>query len=209
MRLLSIALVALLALAGCGPEPKWADDASVARASYKAPGNPSITMFTMVSNDTGAGGHTGLMISGSERVLYDPAGSWRHPSAPERNDTHHGFTPWMESFYIDYHARTTYHVVIQTIEVPLEVANAAIASVRKQGAAPKAYCARNTSTSLKRVPGFEGLGVTWYPVNLKDQFAELPGVKTRIVYDDDPDYNRVMLDAGIVPVAADPWTNPN
>lgn len=209
MRLLSIALVALLALAGCGPEPKWADDASVSRASYKAPGNPSITLYTMVSNDTGAGGHTGLMISGSERVLYDPAGSWRHPNAPERNDTHHGFTPWMESFYLDYHARSTYHVVIQTIDVPLEVANAAIASARQTGAAPKAYCARNTSTTLSRLPGFGNLGVTWYPIKLMEKFATLPGVRTRKVYDDDPAYNRVMLEAGIVPVGADPWTAAN
>ena len=206
MRFPIIALVALLAVTGCGPEPKWADDASVARASYKAPGNPSITLFTMISNDTGAGGHTGLMISGSERVLYDPAGSWRHPNAPERNDTHHGFTPWMESFYLDYHARTTYHVVEQTIDVPLEIADAAIASARESGAAPKAYCARHTSTSLSRVPGFESLGVTWYPVSLMEKFATLPDVKTRTIYDDDPAYNRVMLEAGIVPVGATPWT---
>lgn len=209
MRFLILCFVSVLALAGCGPEPKWADDASVSRASYKAPGSPSITLFTMVSNSTGGGGHSGLMISGSERVLYDPAGSWYHPAAPERNDTHHGFTPWMESFYLDYHARETYHVVIQTIPVSLEVANAAIASVRQQGAAPKAYCSRFTSTSLSRVPGFESLRTTWYPIKLMERFAKLPGVQTRKVYDDDPDYNRVMLEAGIVPVAADPFTVAN
>jgi hypothetical protein len=59
------------------------------------------------------------------------------------------------------------------------------------------------------VPGFEGIGVTWYPVNLMEQFAEIPGVRTRKIYDDDPAYNRTMLEAGIVPVAADAFTAAN
>ncbi len=209
MRFLSIALVALLALSGCGPEPKWASDEAVSRASYRAPGNASITLYTMVSNSSGAGGHTSLMVNGSERVLYDPAGSWLHPLAPERNDLHYGFTQWMQSFYIDYHARTTYHVVEQTIDVPIEVANAAIASLRQQGPAPKAHCSRFTSTALSRVPGFGSIGPTWYPVKLMEKFAKLPGVQTRKIFDDDPDYNRVMLEAGIVPVPATPFTAAN
>jgi hypothetical protein len=209
MRSMLLLLASLLALSACGPEEKWASDAAVTRASYRDPGPSSITLYTMVSNDTGAGGHSALMINGSERVLYDPAGSWNHPAAPERNDLHYGFTPWQQSFYIDYHARTTYHVVEQTLTVPQETADALIRSVMQQGAAPKAYCTRYNSTALKRVPGFEGIGVTWYPVNLMEQFAEIPGVRTRKIYDDDPAYNRTMLEAGIVPVAADAFTAAN
>jgi hypothetical protein len=42
-----------------------------------------------------------------------------------------------------------------------------------------------------------------------EQFAEIPGVRTRKIYDDDPAYNRTMLEAGIVPVAADAFTAAN
>lgn len=42
-----------------------------------------------------------------------------------------------------------------------------------------------------------------------ERFAELPGVETTTVYDDDPAYNRTMLEAGIVPVAADIFTTAN
>lgn len=210
MRLMLLAVsAAMLFLTGCGPEPKWASDVDVSRASYREPGASYIELYTMISNSSGGGGHSALVINGSEKVLYDPAGSWRHPLAPERNDLHYGFTQFQENFYIDFHARTTYHVVIQRKIVSTEIADALIRSVQQQGAAPKAYCTRYNSTALRRVPGFESLRTTWYPVNLMEQFAELPGVQTRKVFDDDPDYNRVMLEAGIVPIPANPFVAPN
>ncbi len=211
MRLISLLTVAVLVLVGCGggPEEKWASDDVVARAAYSPGGQPTITLYTMVSNDTGAGGHTAVMINGSQRVLYDPAGSWQHPLVPERNDLHFGFTEFMRKFYIDFHARTTYHVVVQELPVSLEQANLAIAAVQAQGAAPAAYCARYTSTALRKVPGLEGLNTTWFPVNLQEQFAEIPGVRTEKIFDDDPDYNKTMLEAGIVPIPADAFTAAN
>ncbi|MEZ5714341.1 MAG: hypothetical protein R3D85_03690 [Paracoccaceae bacterium] len=35
-------------------------------------GDP-VTLFTMVSNETGSGGHTSLMIDASQRVIFDPS----------------------------------------------------------------------------------------------------------------------------------------
>jgi hypothetical protein len=210
MRLISLLTAAVLILVGCeGADTTMAPDDVVARAAYSPGGQPTITLYTMVSNDTGAGGHTAVMINGSQRVLYDPAGSWRHPLVPEQGDVHFGFTEFMRSFYIDFHARTTYHVVVQELPVSLAQANAAIAAVRAQGAAPPAYCARYTSTALNRVPGLEGLGTTWYPVSLMERFAEVPGVRTEKIFDDDPDYNRTMLEAGIVPIPRDQFTAAN
>ena len=211
MRLIALLTAATFVLIGCGqgPQKTWAPDNAVAHAAFSPEEPPSVTLYTMISNDTGAGGHSALMINGTQRVLYDPAGSWNHPAAPERNDLHFGFTEWMRSFYLDYHARTTYHVVVQKKELSLEQANALIASAQEQGAAPKAFCTRYNSTALSRVAGFESLGTTWYPVKLMERFAELPGVETTTVYDDDPAYNRTMLEAGIVPVPADIFTTAN
>jgi hypothetical protein len=42
-----------------------------------------------------------------------------------------------------------------------------------------------------------------------EQFANLPGVQTSKIYDDDPGYNQTMLRAGIVPIAADIFTAAN
>lgn len=211
MRLAAILTTAVLVLAGCGggAEEKWAADDVVARAAYSPGGEPTVTLYTMISNGTGAGGHSAIMINGSQRVLYDPAGSWQHPLVPERNDLHFGFTEFQRSFFIDFHARTTYHVVVQELPVSLAQANAMIASVQQQGAAPAAYCTRFNSTAMQRVPGFESIRTTWFPVKLMEQFAELPGVRTEKIFDDDPAYNQTMLRAGIVPIPADAYTAAN
>lgn len=121
MKKLLLALTALISLAACGAEPIWAPDDAVATARYAHPGPTSVTLYTVLSTRSGAGAHAGLLINGSERVLFDPAGSWRHPKLPERNDVHFGITPKMVDFYIDYHARETYDVVEQTVEVSPEL----------------------------------------------------------------------------------------
>ena len=106
MHRILLALAALLTLAACGSaEPKWAPDKAVAEARYQAPGPKTITLFTVLSTRNGSGAHAGLMINGSQRVMFDPAGTWYHPSVPERNDVHFGMTPKMVDFYIDYHVK--------------------------------------------------------------------------------------------------------
>lgn len=199
-----LGLMMALAISGCTPDTKSASQVDIVRASYRHPGPATVTLFTMVSNRSGEGAHSGMMVSGSERVIYDPAGSWYHPQAPEKGDLHYGITPWMEKFYIDYHARETYHVVIQTLPVSLETADALIASLQQQGASPKAFCNRYITTAMNRVPAFKGrIDVVWFPKTTMDQFGELPGVTRRKVFQDDPDYNRIMLEAGIALVEKD------
>jgi predicted small lipoprotein YifL len=83
MKKLLLALTALVSLAACGAEPIWAPDDAVATARYEHPGPTSITLYTVLSTRSGAGAHAGLLINGSQRVLFDPAGTWRHPRLPE------------------------------------------------------------------------------------------------------------------------------
>lgn len=193
MRSFLIGLVLPLFLIGCGAESVWAPDEAVARAAYRQEGPPSITLFTMVSNRSKAGAHSALMINASQRVIFDPAGSWWHRYAPERNDVHYGITPTMLEFYIDYHARETYHVVVQTKEVSPEVAERALRVVEEFGAVPKALCGRSTSDVLNRLPGFESVPRTIRPKGIMSAFGELPGVTTEKVFDDDPDTNQELL----------------
>jgi hypothetical protein len=189
--LLSLAL--LLALAACGAEPKGASDADVARAVYVHPGPPSITLFTVLSNRSNQGAHSSLLINGSQRVIFDPAGTWYHPNLPERNDVHFGMNDRKLSFYIDYHARETYRVVKQTITVTPEQAETALRLALSYGAVPKAQCTRSVSAILRDVPGFEGLPSTWYPAKLMKAFAKLPGVTERTITDTDSDKNYGVL----------------
>lgn len=193
MKKLLLALTALISLAACGAEPIWAPDDAVATARYAHPGPTSVTLYTVLSTRSGAGAHAGLLINGSERVLFDPAGSWRHPKLPERNDVHFGITPKMVDFYIDYHARETYDVVEQTVEVSPEIAAMIMQRAMAYGAVPKANCTIALSRVLEGVPGFESLPMTWFPKRMMEGFAELPGVTTRKITDDDADQNHGVL----------------
>ena len=183
-----------LTLTACGAaEPKWAPEDQVQAARYVDPGPPSITLYTVLSTQSGNGAHAGMLINADERVMFDPAGTWGHPRLPERNDVHFGMTPKMVNFYIDYHARETYDVVEQRLVVTPEIAALVKRRVMEYGAVPKTQCTVATSKILRGVPGFEGLPQTWFPKILMEAFGELPGVTTRKITDDDADNNHGVL----------------
>jgi hypothetical protein len=183
-----------LTLTACGAaEPIWAPEDKVQAARYVDSGPPTLTLFTVLSTQSGNGAHAGLMVNADERVIFDPAGTWQHPRLPERNDVHFGMTPKMVNFYIDYHARETYDVVQQTIVVTPAVAALVKQRVQEYGAVPKAQCTKAISSILRGIPGFETMPQTWFPKVLMDAFGELPGVTARKITDDDADNNHGVL----------------
>jgi predicted small lipoprotein YifL len=194
MRRILLSLMAVVFVSACGSaEPIWAPDADVARARYSQSGPSSITLYTVEATRDGSGAHAGMLINGSQRVMFDPAGTWQHPRLPERNDVHFGMTPLMVDFYEDYHARETFNVIAQTIEVSPEVAELALRRAMEYGAVPKAQCTKATSSILRGVPGFEEMPNTWYPNTLRRAFGALPGVKTRMITDTDTNNNHGVL----------------
>ena len=189
----SFLIGAPLALAGCAAEPVWAPDNQVASMRYHHDGPPRLTLMTMRNVGSGRGAHTSLMVNASERVIWDPAGSFKHPSIPERNDVIIGVTPQIEDYYISYHSRATFYTVVQELDVSADVAEHALRAVMTHGAVQKANCARSTSAILKSLPGFEHIRVTFFPETLETQFGKLPGVRTREVREDDSDDNAQVL----------------
>jgi hypothetical protein len=188
-----LATAAFLGLAGCVGEPKWAPEEEVTRALHYVEGPSKITLFTVRSTRDGSGGHSGLMVSDTHRAMFDPAGTFYHPRAPERNDVHYGFNDRVLAVYIDYHARETYDVIVQEVEVPAEVARLAMREIQAYGPVPKAQCGLAVSRVLSRLPGFEGIGVTWFPNALSEAFARLPGATYEVISDDDADKNHGVL----------------
>lgn len=185
-----------LSLGACvANEAVWAPDEVVSQARYVPPGPAKVTLLTMINNTSGAGGHTALLIDGPERVLFDPAGSWRHPRAPERHDVLYGMSPQLYQFYLDYHARETYHVVIQEIDVTSAQAAALIEAVEAYGPVPPAQCSAAVSSVLMRTPGFTSLSRNLFPTRTMAQFGRLPGVRESRLYDDDADDNYELLNA--------------
>ncbi|NSY37975.1 hypothetical protein [Leisingera sp. ANG59] len=176
----------MLALAGCAaPQQPNADAETLAKAAYRHSGPPALTLYTMINNRTGRGGHTSLMINASERVIFDPAGSFYASVVPERNDVLYGITPAVEKAYRGAHARSTFHVVVQRVEVTPEQSRKAYQLAVTNGRVPGAYCAQATIGILQQIPGFESIDRTFYPEKLAEQFGQLPGVRTERYYEND------------------------
>lgn len=190
---LIFALVVSLTLTACGGDNIYDSDDFVAAQRYSSANPPSITLVTVISTRGGGGAHSALVINASERVIFDPAGTFRHPNMPERHDVIFGATDPRLGAYLSYHARVTYYVVVQEVIVTPQVAEMAYRAVLANGAVPKAHCANATSAILSTIPGFESVGQTWSPKRLMDDFGAIPGVSTREIHENDPDIRGVKV----------------
>jgi len=164
-------------------ERQAASQEPLAYTPYVAEGPATITLITSINGRSNSGAHSALVINGSERVLYDPAGSWAlmDGMAPERDDMHFGMFPAALDNYIAFQSNGIFYATEQTIIVPLAVADQAIAAAKAQGSTPKALCGNSVSTVLSKLPGFESLSVAYLPKAISREFAKLPGVvETRI-----------------------------
>src|SRR6056297_1827873 len=195
MRSILMALGAALVLAGCAAESVVSSMDEVTRVAYRHDGPPRLTVFTMINNRSGAGAHTALMINGEQRVIFDPAGSFntgRH--LPERDDVLYGITPAVADVYTRYHARKTYHVRIQRLDVSPDVAARAIRLIEANGPVPSAQCSLATSRILGEL--FPGqVRSSWFPKKTADDFARIPGVTEETLYEYDSDDNSKVLAA--------------
>ena len=193
--LAALLLVPLLLTACGGPaEPLWAPDEAVRKYAYRHDGPSELRLYTVVSTRNGSGAHSGLLITTPrERILFDPAGTFKLPFAPERNDVHYGMTENAVRVYIDYHARETFDVIEQRIPVSPEQAAMVARLAKDYGAVPKAQCSLSITRILKKVPGFGSIPVGYLPERASAWFETLPGVTTRRISDDDADKNHNVL----------------
>lgn len=184
---IAAAFVLIVGLGACTEPPTvpYASDERVAAVAYRAPGPNTLTVLTMVSNRSGKGAHTALMINGSQRVIFDPAGSFVNERVAEQEDVLYGVTPAVLAGYKSVHARSTFHVVSQTFEVTPEQAAIALRLATTNGAVPRAFCTNATTGLLSQVPGFQDVSSTFYPTKLMEQLAARPGVRVEEYFEDD------------------------
>ena len=182
---LGVALLGLVFLSACVAQLPWAPDEKVARAFYQSSETASVTLMTVVANGSKSAGHSSLLINGTQRVIYDPAGTWFNRNVPERADMLYGITPTMLQYYIDYHARDRFHVVMQTKTVSRQTADHLIQLAIAKGASVNGMCAQNTSDLLSQTPGFEGFPVGIWPRNAVAAMAQVQGVTVKKIYQTD------------------------
>lgn len=184
-----LALVALAVLSGCEIYQP-ASYAEIERARYVSAEPASMTLMSMVNNQTGRSAHSGLLINGSEQVLYDPAGTFTHPDLPRRGDIHYGMTPRYVDYYERYHARFDYHVEAQQVPITRAQADQLIANAQAQGQSMKMTCALDVADVLQPLPAFREAPKSFFPEALRHYFDSLPGVEDTYVYESDVGKNR-------------------
>lgn len=146
-----------------------------------------MTLFTIRSTETGFGAHAGPMISGGQRVIFDPAGTFQLEAAPRRNDLHYGIIPTILEVYINYHARETFDVEMREVQVTRAEAGALIYAAQACGAVPKAQCAISISRILRTQSCFQNLPASYFPSRLAKAFEDLPGATVEVFSDQDAD----------------------
>ncbi len=173
----------------------YASDEVVRSSAYVHDGPPVLALYTMVNNRHGAGEHSALLINASQRVVFDPSGTLKHEVFIEKDDVLYGMTPRILDFYTRAHARKSFHVVIQEVEVTPEIAEMALNLVQANGPVQSAFCANSTSMILHQIPGFESIPVTMRPNKLRKAFGKLPGVREQTLYEYDDDDKTLALRA--------------
>mgnify|MGYP007000190256 len=90
-----------------------------------------------------------------------------------------------EDVYVSIHARKTHHVVKQTISVSNDIAAKALNLAKANGPVAPALCARSISVLLRKLAGFGLINMTYFPEKLMKNFADIPGVKTKKIFEND------------------------
>ena len=187
-----VRVLAFLALAGlvsgCA-ESVLDSPAEVAAARYVSGAAPYVSLVTMVNVSNDKGAHSAILVNGSQVALYDPAGTFQLDQVPERNDVLYGITPRIQEAYEWYHARDTTYVVEQKVRVTRELADRVIARMEAEGPSAKLHCGIHAGNVLGDFPEFGGVPSSYYPSDLMEAFAALPGVSTRRVYQNDVGQN--------------------
>lgn len=185
-RLLCLGLVAFLS--ACGSGRPNAPVQEINQVRYTDPSPPSLTLITSIRTLAGVGAHSALMVNGSQRVIFDPAGSFSasidgRPAGPQRGDVIYGVSPAVLDAYIGFQSETGFHVVTITIPVSAAVAEEALNKVEDHGWVSMAMCADATSSLLTSLPGFKSLSPSFFPRAFMREVAKLPGVTIRTYVD--------------------------
>ena len=180
----AVALAALAALAGCSVYED-APPETVAAARYASDAPASVTLISMVDNETGKAAHSALLINGSQQVIYDPAGTFTHPELPRAGDVHYGVSPRFVDYYERYHARFSHSVHSQTVEISRAAADQVLANAQAEGRTPKMLCAGSVTGALTGVETFAQVNSSIFPERVRRDFARIAGVQDSYVYEVD------------------------
>ncbi len=197
MKRRNFVLVSLAAgVAGCGrPSYRRATAEEVSRSFYSHDGPIELSLLSAVATLGNSSEHSALLINGSQRVIYDPAGTYdpaKEPSwyvHPRKYDIHYGVNDLALRQYIVSHARIGYFVEQLSRRITLEQADRAIELCEERGETNFSLCAVSCSWVLQRLDGFETVKTSLFPQKIREDFMNLSDVSRTRYYQQDSEKN--------------------
>ena len=181
----AVSMLFVALTAACSAVEVGAPPEQIAAASHVSSEPPYVSVVSMVHRQQESAAHTALFINASQRVIYDPAGTFQHRNMPERGDIHYGATDRMIDYYERYHARFSHYVHVQKIPVSAATAEAVLRIAQARGPSPKMFCTVDTVAVLNAVPEIPRFSSSFFPEHLRRQVARLPSVQNRYRYEED------------------------
>jgi hypothetical protein len=189
-RLAGAAFCCALLLAGCGGLDPSADADLLqelrAETSYFPDNAPPSATLLLSEHKGGSGAvHAALVITGSERVIYDPSGSFTHPDTRRLGDVVYGASDPVVEMFALHNADKDHDAMMRRIPLSAEEAEQMLARARSRGGAMPGYCAKSVADVMRAAPRFAAMRDTFWPSNVLEDFVQFGPVETRVVSDTD------------------------
>ncbi|MXU66811.1 hypothetical protein [Oceanomicrobium pacificus] len=193
----AIAAIVLLTLLGACADNTASPPEEIARAAYQSGEPPYIEVLSMVSEKTGQSDHTGVVVNApSQRVLYDPAGNFKHPSMPHKGDVFYGASDRMVDYYKRFHARFGFYVQSQKVYVSASEAEQFLREIESRPPTRNVFCGASTASVLRTAPSFSDYMSAWFlPETVRINVSRMPNVVTTDFYENDRGKNLVISSA--------------
>ncbi len=186
---LASAVVACL-LTGCAGVDLTTDAEFIkelrAETSYLPVNAPPSTTLVLAEHKGGSGAvHAALIVTGSERLIYDPSGSFTHPDTRRYGDVVYGASDDIVELFALHNADKNHDAVMRTIALQPEEAETMLDAARTHGGAMPGFCAKSVASVLRSVPRFASMRDTFWPSNVQQDFESIAPVAIRSVTDTD------------------------
>ena len=187
----------LLYLFGCSNLRDFDPVTTINTPGYRHPGGATVTLVSVVSKRSNTAAHSALIVNGTQRIIFDPAGTLFHKNLKFRGDVIYDANPSVVDFYIRYHTRNTHDTVMQSVDVADALAEDLLKRLLSRGYVWKSFRAQSASTLLRATPGFENIRPTFSLQKLMKNFGKIENVgqaRFSLMYDIDKSvklYDRV------------------
>ncbi len=177
-------------LAGCAGIDPTTDAEFIkelrAETSYLPVNAPPSTTLVLAEHKGGSGAvHAALIVTGSERLIYDPSGSFTHPDTRRYGDVVYGASDEIVELFALHNADRNHDAVMRTIALESDEAEILLNSARTHGGAMPGFCAKSVASVLRSVPRFASMRDTFWPSNVQQDFENVSPVEIRSVSDTD------------------------